>query len=184
MVIAVTKMIPIVDWLSSSGNLIDKLAEVAYDCTCYLIKYAGYIKTLIENRGGELPVDIRMNQTSQGPYESLRKECADTLKTAIAKEWTNYRGSWYIIRGASRKEVHPPPLGDEQGDPEKLKKSFNMAVETLLAVACRTEMFEPVGKSVDIGIWEFEARGNPYKGGVRRRKQHVRALLSLENLLC
>lgn len=184
MVTTVTRAIPIVDWLSDPGDSVDKLTEVAFDCACYLIKYSGYIRNLVEDRESEIPVDIQMNQAFQGLHESSRKDCAATLKTAIKKEWTNYRGLWYIMRGASRKEVHPPLLDGEQEGLEAQKKLLLKAVEKLLEVACRTEMFGAVGRSVDVGIWEFEGRGKPYKDRVRGRKQHGRALQALGNLFC
>lgn len=180
MVITVARAIPIIDWLSASGDSVEKFAEVGYDCACYLIKFSGYIKNLIENSKAEMPTDIRINQNFQGPYESARKDCAAALKTDIKREWASHGGSWYV----SRKEVHPPPLSGGQEGLETQKKLLSKAVENLLKVACRTEMFGTVSRSVDANIWELEGRGKPYSDCIRGQKQHGKALRMLRNLFC
>lgn len=182
MVSIITKAIPIIDWLSASRDLVDTLAEVAYDCACFLIKYSGYIRNLVENREAEVPVDVRKNQKFEGRYETARKDFAASLKTTMKKEWTSHEGSWYVARGARRKEVYPPTMHGEQEGLEVQKKVFGKAVENLLKVVCRTEKFDAVGKSVDEGIWEYEGRGKPYQDSVNRKKQHRKALRTLENL--
>lgn len=180
MVITVTRVIPIIDWLSASGDSVEKSAEVAYDCACYLIKFSGYIRNLIENCEAEVPVDIRMNQKLQGRYESTRKDCAAALKIDINREWASHGGSWY----ASRSEVRLPPLSGGQEGLGIQKKLLSKAVENLLQVACRTEMFGTVGRSVDANIWELEGRGRPYSDCVRGLKQHGKALRALGNIFC
>lgn len=178
MVITVAKVIPIIDWLSASGDSMEKFAEIACDCACYLIKFSGYIKNLIENCEAKMPVDIRINQKFQGPYESARKDCTAALKTDIKREWATHGGTWY----ASGKDVCPPSLSGRQEGLGAQKKLLSKAVENLLEVACRTEMFGMVARSVDANIWEFEGRGNPYNDCIRGQKQHGKALRALGNL--
>lgn len=180
MIITVAKVIPIIDWLSASGDSVEKLAEIAYDCAYYLIKFSGYIKNLIENREAEMPVNIRIDQKLQGPYESARKDCTATLKTDLKREWATHGGTWY----ASGREVRPPSLSGRQEGLGAQKKLLSKAVENLLEVACRTEMFEMVARSVDANIWEFEGRGNPYNDCIRGRKRHGKALRALGSLFC
>lgn len=180
MIITVTRVIPIIDWLSASGDSVEVFAEIAYDCACYLIKFSGYIKNLIENYEAEVPVDIRMNQKLQGPYESARRDCAAALKIDINREWAYHGGSWY----ASRREVCPPPLIGGQEGLGVQKKLLSKAVESLLEVACRTEMFGTVARSVDVNIWEFEGRGKPYNDCIHGQKQHGKASRALGNLFC
>lgn len=180
MIITVARVIPIIDWLSASGDSVETFAVVAYDCAYYLIKFSGYIRNLIEDCEAEIPVDIRINQKLQGPYESARKDCAAAFKIDLKREWASHGGTWY----ASGREVCPPSLSGGQEGLEAQKKLLSKAVEHLLVVACRTEMFGMVARSIDPNIWEFEGRGKPYNDCVRGQKQHGKALRALGNLFC
>lgn len=183
MVSVLARVIPIIDWLSASGDSVNTLTEVAYDCACFLIKYSSYIKDLAENRETQVPIDVRVNETFEGRYETARRDYITLLKESFKKEWASYGGSWYVVRGAKRSEVHPPIMYDGQEGPELQKKAFIKAVENLVSVACRTQKFELVGWNVDESIWECEGRGIPYSDSVRGKK-HTRALRTLGRLFC
>lgn len=180
MATTVARVIPIIDWLSEPGGSVEKFAEVGCDCACYLISFSGYIKNLIENYEARVPNNIQIDQKLQGLYGSARKDCAAALKTDIKREWASNGGSWY----ASSKEVCPPLLSGRQEGLEAQKFLLSKAVENLVKVACRTERFGKVGRSVDANIWEFEGRGKPYNDRIRGQKQHGRALRMLGNLFC
>jgi hypothetical protein len=175
-------IIQLVDWLSAPEvDSMKNLSEVAYDCASFLIKYSGYVRDLIENRETQIPTDVRVNQTFEGRYRAAHKEYIVLLKNSFSKEWHSYGGSWFVVRGAKRSEVIPPVIYGEREGIEVQKREFSRTVENLVKVACRTEMFEDVGFSVDPSIWEYEGRGAPHSDGVRGRNR-ARASRTLENL--
>ncbi|KAI5846576.1 Mus7/MMS22 family-domain-containing protein [Morchella snyderi] len=175
-------IIKLLDWLSAPENdSIKNLSEVAYDCASFLIKYSGYVRDLIENRETQIPIDVRVNQTFEGRYQAAHKEYVSLLKNSFSKEWYSYGESWFVVRGAKRSEVIPPVIYGKRAGIEVQKREFARTVENLVKVACRTEMFEEVGFSVDPSIWEYEGRGAPHSDGVRGRNR-ARALRALGNL--
>lgn len=180
MVTTVARAIPIIDWLSEPEDSVEKFAEVGCDCACYLISFSGYIKNLIENREAQAPDNIQIGQRFQESYGSARRGCAAALKPDIKREWVSRGGSW----NASGREVCLPLLSGREEGLGAQKSLLSKAVENLIKVACRTERFGKVGRSVDANIWEFEGRGKPYNDRIRGQRKHGKASRMLGNLFC
>ncbi|KAL7267925.1 hypothetical protein RUND412_009473 [Rhizina undulata] len=174
----ITKIMPIVDWLSSVSSEKLESIDVAISSTSFLLRVASYIRTHVTQTESTRPVDVRGDQIFPGAYDRARTDCEKSLKETLAREWNLHLGEWYVVRGASRRAVKPPALPGE-----RVERVFVRAFEEAVRVACRTERFGGVARELEDGIWEMERRGWSWGDRVRGRR-NVRAVRGLADVFC
>ncbi|KAA8895421.1 Mus7/MMS22 family-domain-containing protein [Sphaerosporella brunnea] len=157
---AFVQAITLLGWIYDDTD--EELRANAKDCADFLIRFASYARKIVMRRRNDdeaqRPLDVlAMSDRPQSAFEIGRQHCKATLKAYLSARWSRDGDGWLIqdMGGAGKRAVSFPRYPGEED--ESARSAFGMAVEEVLRVAARTELFVKVVKDVDRAVWRVEA---------------------------
>ncbi|KAK4692403.1 hypothetical protein P7C71_g4795, partial [Lecanoromycetidae sp. Uapishka_2] len=123
----ITSLLPVLDYLTRlSGPTSRAISDVDF-----LKSFANYTSALLKGQNDAFPPEI--HDIEDTTYAEIRNFASQELRDTLTKNWVCHDGQYYIVRGASRREV-VVDVGLYEEEKQQMFEAFRGFFECLAAM--------------------------------------------------